>query len=663
MILKNLYLQDFGVFAGSFEANAINLEPRVRYGHKRPIVLFGGLNGTGKTTTLTAVRLALYGRQALGQSVTHQAYHHFLREQIHRPREALLNPVAAGVKLDFDFGRQGQLIDYTVKRTWSVEGQGVTERLDIHQNGQLIKGLDEQHKQAFLNELIPIGVADLFFFDGEKIAELAEDDNNTALGEAIDRLFGLDVIKCLRADLDVYLRKQKQQKQPAEIQQEIQQLEASYESLQTQYQEKLLAMDNTRINLAELGKTREWLQCQINELGGDWASTRQGEQAKEKELHEKREGLQSRIRQLMSDAVPLSLARTQLAVLLEQLKAESQAKRQSLVDAELRKQLDRVKKALIRHLGDAHLEAIEASISNSSPKRQISRAEIIHDISDSELNRIQYLVTEKVPQQEAEIKALASELESVEEALASAGLRISRAPDEKHVAALISELSATENKLGQYQSQKKQQVEEARKTLREAMDCLRKLRDKEQEYDNHSNLGQSVELADKTRGLLDDFARQTRQQRITRLEQEFIKAFGKLARKDDLLIEARINLNPFSVELVDQQGRKVDKKKLSAGEKQIYAIAMLEALGRASGRNLPIIIDTPLGRLDSRHRENLVKNYFPIASHQVLILSTDTEVDEDFYKALSSEISHAFEVVYDPEAGSSSYREGYFWRH
>jgi DNA sulfur modification protein DndD len=89
---------------------------------------------------------------------------------------------------------------------------------------------------------------------------------------------------------------------------------------------------------------------------------------------------------------------------------------------------------------------------------------------------------------------------------------------------------------------------------------------------------------------------------------------------------------------------------------------MLEALGRTSGRNLPIIIDTPLGRLDSKHRTKLVKNYFPTASHQVLILSTATELDEDVYSELSPEISHAFSVDYDSQQGCSEYNEGYFWR-
>ena len=89
---------------------------------------------------------------------------------------------------------------------------------------------------------------------------------------------------------------------------------------------------------------------------------------------------------------------------------------------------------------------------------------------------------------------------------------------------------------------------------------------------------------------------------------------------------------------------------------------MLEALGKASGRSLPIIIDTPLGRLDSKHREKLVESYFPRASHQVIVLSTDTEVDQRFYDGLRPSVSHAFHLKFDQAERSTAAEEGYFWK-
>ena len=76
---------------------------------------------------------------------------------------------------------------------------------------------------------------------------------------------------------------------------------------------------------------------------------------------------------------------------------------------------------------------------------------------------------------------------------------------------------------------------------------------------------------------------------------------------------------------------------------------------------MPIIIDTPLGRLDSKHRRKLVENYFPTASHQVIILSTDTEIDEAFHKSLFDHISHTIKLDYEESVASTIVNEGYFW--
>jgi len=125
--------------------------------------------------------------------------------------------------------------------------------------------------------------------------------------------------------------------------------------------------------------------------------------------------------------------------------------------------------------------------------------------------------------------------------------------------------------------------------------------------------------------------------------------------------KVKINRDNCKIELVDKLGNIVDKKRISSGEKQIYAFSILEALGKVSGRSLPFIVDTPLGRLDSKHRSKLVKNFFPVIGEQVIILSTDTEVDEDFYKELAPNIGKSYQIRYCEDTSSSVIEEGYFW--
>ena len=72
----------------------------------------------------------------------------------------------------------------------------------------------------------------------------------------------------------------------------------------------------------------------------------------------------------------------------------------------------------------------------------------------------------------------------------------------------------------------------------------------------------------------------------------------------------------------------------------------------------PAIIDTPMARLDTAHRRHLVERYFPHASHQVLILSTDTELDRHYYQALQSHIARAYHLDYDEETRATRGKEG-----
>ena len=124
-----------------------------------------------------------------------------------------------------------------------------------------------------------------------------------------------------------------------------------------------------------------------------------------------------------------------------------------------------------------------------------------------------------------------------------------------------------------------------------------------------------------------------------------------------------IDSTTFTLSLHDREGKLLPKHRLSAGEKQLLAIALLWGLARVSGRQLPIAIDTPLGRLDSSHRTNLIERYFPAASQQVILLSTDTEVAESEVANLRAQgaITREYTLEHDPSEQRTRVRLGYFW--
>jgi DNA sulfur modification protein DndD len=74
------------------------------------------------------------------------------------------------------------------------------------------------------------------------------------------------------------------------------------------------------------------------------------------------------------------------------------------------------------------------------------------------------------------------------------------------------------------------------------------------------------------------------------------------------------------------------------------------------------VIDTPLGRLDASHRSNLIERYFPNASHQVLLLSTDEEIDEKYYEKLKPWVGRSYLLEFDDSIGATRVKPGYFWQ-
>ena len=251
--------------------------------------------------------------------------------------------------------------------------------------------------------------------------------------------------------------------------------------------------------------------------------------------------------------------------------------------------------------------------------------------------------------------------EDLETEIDDIGLNISRAPDESQLEGLfknVNKIALDIEKLNLHGASIKVKIESL---LNEGIRITHEL---EKSYKGlQSNIAtKNVSItANKVIEAMTSLSDNLIQSKVSQLESEFNKVFKRLTRKNDMAYQAKIDRINFMIDLVDKNGNKINKKLISSGEKQIYALAMLEALGKTSGKDLPFIIDTPLGRLDSNHRSKLVNNFFPVIGEQVIILSTDTEVDEQFYNDLHPSVKTAYEIKYKDGNNSSTVTEGYFW--
>lgn len=105
---------------------------------------------------------------------------------------------------------------------------------------------------------------------------------------------------------------------------------------------------------------------------------------------------------------------------------------------------------------------------------------------------------------------------------------------------------------------------------------------------------------------------------------------------------------------------KVNVNDFSKGEKQIYILCLIWALIKSSGVEVPFIIDTPYARIDESHRKTLTIDYLPNISKQVIILSTNEEIDSNLYNVIKPYICDEYLLLYNENARKTEVKKGYF---
>ncbi|HIF5986591.1 TPA: DNA sulfur modification protein DndD [Vibrio parahaemolyticus] len=662
MLITKLTLNNFRVFRGVHEIDLRPAPARLSKngpieGTERPIILFGGLNGAGKTSILTAVRLALFGRQSFSQVLSNGEYVEALSELIHKGVGHGSVQDNASIELEFKYSQNGEENTYKVIRGWK---RGKKDSLCLEKDGIQIPELNYEQCQGFLNELIPTGIADLFFFDGEKIAELAEDESGTVLKTAVRRLLGLDVIAKLKSDLNIFLKKQGSSALSQSLKEEMDSLDEQRISHERNAEKLRGEADIVDAQIELVSRDILSLENKLSQNGGAWAKTREDEQQKVDSLLKEKVELEKQIRMEMETSLPFALAPNAMQRLQTQIKQEQQIKKKQNFGNEL----DSFLETLRSKYPSFDTEMAQSAIADSFKAHvgEFDSAELLLDISDRQANTIDYQLSNLARESFSRFDEARVRLQKVEEEIDNASNNIARAPEQEQVQELFADVRALDKKKEKLIIEYHALLEEAKRELRQALETARQIQKLHDKNKDQSNKDQSISNAQNSILLLEKFGEQLTKARVNQLENEFVQSYKKLARKEDLQLTASINPATFDVELVDEHGIKINRKAMSAGEKQIYAISILEALGRTSGRKLPIIIDTPLGRLDSHHRDKLVENYFPTASHQVVILSTDTEIDRNYTSLIQDDIARTYEICFDGTTKSSTLKEGYFWR-
>jgi len=667
MIIHRLKLQNFGIYG----EQAFNLTPQPCNGFNRPIILLRGKNGSGKTTLIEAVRLCLHGSLVLGSRVSRAAYEDYLTRRIHVPLEANGRPTKARIELSLDYVSEGQKTTYEIEREWEIVQGNVREYVHILEDGKDVDDLQtRQQRDSFLRELIPPGVADLFFFDGERLYTLAENGTSSdLLAETIKSLLGLDLVEQLQKDLDIYLSRQRarQGQQPSQDQ-----LYELIEAISALEHERTDLWADQRAKEKAIAKARRAIVKQEQQIAneGSWFAERLGELQLRRERLETEIDLQRRRAQELSNGLmPFAIAPQMCRWVAERLRLESGYEQGIAAQQVLADQIERISSELATPVFWADTGVDVSSVARrkvlakvTSTLRQtiqtpdISEEEVILRVSEQNrrtlLNWIE-LATTQVPQ---EFCQAIGHLNDLERELEQVNQEMLLVPADETLGPLVDVLQQLNRELGGLQKTAAD-LEEQVRSLNYRLEHMGYQRERlRRQIVEQEQSDQRVQLVGKTQLVLEEYARDLQEQKIGLVEEKLVARFNDLCHKEDLVDAIEIDPATFEMTLY-HQGRPFGFKQLSAGERQLLAMATMWALKEASGAPMPVIVDTPLGRLDSDHRLSVVQNYFPRASHQVILLATDTEIDDQMLAWLAPAISRVYHLDYHASQGRTVVRE------
>jgi DNA sulfur modification protein DndD len=659
MLFRELVLENFGSYLGK---NTINLLPDLS-ADSRPIILIGGMNGGGKTTIMDAIRLALYGARAQCSTRGSLSYGDFLHQCVSRhtpPTEK------ARIELAFQVAEDGNLLDIRIVRYWERNPKEGKDTLGILVNDWADKMLLNTWDE-YIENLLPLGISNLFLFDGEQVKELAEQETPpVGVFDAIQSLLGLELAERLAADLDVLVSRKRRDVATSKQLAAIDEIESKLEQQQSE--------------LANLGSELERLESKLKVAieqeeqafdkfvleGGKIAA-----QGKELELESK--SIQTQIDRQRQELATLAAGSLPLALIkpiLTQVRSQGAIElhhQQGKAAIDLLVDRDR---RLLEHLHQQDLlanqiAAIQAFLAseNQSLLKEVELESAYLGVDPEIMSQLDNILKYELDRDTHIARELQIQLIKLEAELDFLDRQIAEAASPEEYTRLKAQETTARELVSQLKADKISNERRYQELDRIANKTRQELATYTETNIKLQNDRHIIDSVAKVKATLQVFKEKLTLKKINKLENEVTECFRYLLHKSELVHRVTIDSTTFTLSLHDREGKSLPKHRLSAGEKQLLAIALLWGLARVSGRQLPIAIDTPLGRLDSSHRTNLIERYFPAASQQVILLSTDTEIAASEVANLRAQgaVTREYILDHDPSQQRTQVRSGYFW--
>lgn len=658
MYFTKVELHNYGIYKGTHEMILTN-----KIGN-RNITLVGGLNGRGKTTFHDAILLALYGKQALKYiNEKARSYDKLLLDHINKHATDDTTYIAVTICLDDG-------TELRVKRTWKARGKKIDLETTVEKNGVLDKYLGESWSY-YIEEILPFGIARFFFFNNEKITQLADDTSFEQIKSSIKSAIGVSSIEKAIEHADEVIRRKKSALQAFEKSESFvgyHEVESQIADIDKRLEEAIRHSNELEVRCETISASLEAKEKEFWASGGDLSRNRDAIKSEMQKISAEVENIQEEILQLAIDAsTPLFMCRELVSqsynseINFQKVEAKrysdnvivnlhceiiNRLNQLGLPREVLAPVQDIVNDVLVHHVPS---ETTDIHMQNMSATSMMLYQRLVTSVFQTITQRINFLVTH-VDAQESEFLSLEAHLGAADEKTLAMQLFEALKTIEHEKALADAEYMRQKDNIESLNRQREMLVNKR-------IQLIKQIVEKENTNDDNARI---VKYAAMSIEVLTEFKMRLQREKVEKLSETTTACFKELVEKDSLVREIEIDPDSLDVTILDLDGKELLKNQLSSGEQQMFAISIVWALALTSGYKAPVIIDTPMARLDSSHRSNFVTKYLPAASSQVMVLSTDEEVYGRYLDLVRDYVVDYYTLLYREDEQCTSIVHGYF---
>ena len=682
---------------------------------QKNIVLIGGKNGAGKTSLFTAIKIALYGPLTYGYMGINPHYISKIKDCINS-NAFQTDRVKSKVQIKISLLIEREVKKYEITREWTYKKQRLEEHFSVKCNDKLLDDKEQSYFQNYLLSIIPPDLFDFFLFDGEEVGNIFSTSTyNTYVRNAVYTLCGLDIFEIIRKQTGRFVGKATTEKETILLD-EYKVLKEEADSLQ-------LAISNAELEIDTLQKALEEIETESLEHETVFKNAGGITEAEKEELSKQyREAEQIKvesavkIKNFVETLMPFYIVKEFAKKISGQLATESDRGIYEYFQQKIK--VDDIQEILPKSVPDKDAISIAETLFERLKPVGYDESNVqIHDLSQESTARVNALISmlENFDSSEM-VRTVMNRQKAADVTMEINKLLKSAMSDED-----VAKYKEKENALLRRRDEISKEIFEQKNRLVELnnrMSIVAVQRERAFQAVKENTQNKNVyELSSGLTAMMEALLSHKSEKIKNGLENLIVRNLRRIYRKDNLITHIEIDENfkfnlyqdatYTAVELsnlmrnvgknnfyitIGQKGldqlflkydvntiadlekilqikendscdlyKNIDLSRLSKGERQIFILALYWAIIILSNQNIPFVIDTPYARIDANHRKEISEKFFPNISKQVIILSTDEEINEEYYGIIKPYIAKEYLLINDENQNKTTIENRYFF--